>query len=265
MKITCKLKGGLGNNLFQIAATLSTALESGCDWNFNGVELYDENYSPHHPGQFIKDIFPNIDHFYTRSPFEFSESTWKIYKEPKFSYSAIPVADNEKLCLDGYFQSERYFRRYDVQIRYLFAIPYTQNKGTVSIHVRRGNYLSPEKQDYHPFVGEEYLYNAVVYFHLKGFNKFLVFSDDIPWCRQYFEKIKSPGMQFFYSEGHTDVADLVSMCHCEHHIIANSSFSWWGAWLNQNPNKIVVAPKRWFGPAGPTDTQDLLPEEWITL
>ena len=89
--------------------------------------------------------------------------------------------------------------------------------------------------------------------------KFLVFSDDIEWCKQVFDD------DFNFIEGEEDYVDLLLMARCKHNIIANSSFSWWGAWLNRNNNKRVIAPKKWFGSVANLDSKDLLPKGWITL
>jgi hypothetical protein len=90
--------------------------------------------------------------------------------------------------------------------------------------------------------------------------KFLIFSDDIQWCKQNFPEMKN----FVYIEGQKDYEDFLLMSLCNHNIICNSSFSWWAAWINQNSNKIVIAPKKWFGPAySHFDTKDLYCDGWI--
>jgi hypothetical protein len=90
---------------------------------------------------------------------------------------------------------------------------------------------------------------------------FLVFSDDMEWCKENFI-----GDQFIFVEGENDVTDLWIMSYCKHNIIANSSFSWWGAWLNDYKHKIVVAPLKWFGPAkGDIKTDDIYAENWIRI
>lgn len=89
---------------------------------------------------------------------------------------------------------------------------------------------------------------------------YLIFSDDIAWCKKQFI-----GPQFEFAEGNSPVTDLALQISCEHNIIANSSFSWWGAYLNKNPGKRVIAPGKWFGPAQPHDTRDLLPSSWTII
>ena len=90
----------------------------------------------------------------------------------------------------------------------------------------------------------------------------IIFSDDIGWCK---ENLSDLNNDVVFVEGHRDYEDLFMMSYCDHNITSNSSFSWWRAWLNTNPLKIVVAPKNWFGPMGPKDTQDLIPESFIKL
>jgi hypothetical protein len=93
----------------------------------------------------------------------------------------------------------------------------------------------------------------------KGYEKFMVFSDDIDWCKQNFI-----GDEYIFSEGQKNYQDLIMMSGCQSHIIANSSFSWWGAWLGNNSQKSIIAPSNWFGPKGPSN-YEIIPTNWITL
>jgi hypothetical protein len=104
----------------------------------------------------------------------------------------------------------------------------------------------------------DYYRNAIAEF--SDDTRFLVFSDDIQWCKENFK-----GDNFHFIEGEKDYVDLYLMSLCNNNIIANSSFSWWGAWLNNTPNKKVIAPKQWFGKAKQLNTKDLIPETWIIL
>jgi len=173
-----------------------------------------------------------------------------------------------------FVQDEKYFKKYEAQIRQIYGDGIDQrNKGYVGIHVRRAkNPINPEEPAYsdnpfyenlmhhlHEDMSDNYYVRAMNYFKEKGYNKFLVFSDDLDWCKN------SPifkDCEFGYYG--SDVNDLNEMASCEHNIIANSSFSWWAAWLNPNPDKIVIAPKQWF--SNPEDEKfiGLLPT-WIRL
>ena len=149
------------------------------------------------------------------------------------------------LGVDFYFQDEKYFKKYEDDIRKMFGegvgfIPY------VSIHVRRGgNPNLPEEPRYseNPFYVNlcetDYYDRAVAMFPN---DKFVVFSDDPEWCLKKLGDDK----RFQIMEGGTEIEDLNTMASCKSNIIANSSFSWWAGWLNPNPNKIVVAPKNWY-------------------
>ena len=255
--ITAKLQGGLGNYMFQIAAAESLGIKNNDSVVFSELDCT----SCHTNVSTYKfNIFRNIN---------ISHQALNLikydYSEPEFSYNEIPYVKDMRLI--GYFQSEKYFDK--DKINDLFKIPsvieefithnygYLLNEPTCSIHVRRGDYL--KHPNHHPLCSMDY-YNKAMALMPTG-TKYLVFSDDIKWCRENFI-----GEQFEFIEGLKDVVDLYLMAYCNNNIIANSSFSWWGAWLNNNVNKIVVAPKIWFGPAKSNmSTKDLIPEKWIIV
>jgi len=108
----------------------------------------------------------------------------------------------------------------------------------------------------------DYYRNAISYMKNKGVNIFYIFSDDIEWCKGHFSYID----EIIYVEGNINIKDLALMSICKNNIIANSSFSWWGAWLNKNDDKIVIAPSTWFGPSKKGFiTEDLYCEDWIKM
>jgi len=177
----------------------------------------------------------------------------KTYVEPSFKYRKIPFVQGEDLVIQGFFQSPRYF---DVdKLRSRFAIDdelrvrlfgkYAEalsKPDVTAIHVRRGDYLRLTSQ--HPFVGEKYLKDAVAC--LPGVAHFIVISDDLAWCRKFFPRA-FPEKMFYFSEGGNMLEDLYLPSLCKNNIISNSSFCWWGAWLNEHGGKRVVAPSLWFG------------------
>ena len=179
-------------------------------------------------------------------------SVVNIFKEPGFDFTKIPYSQN--LSIDGYFQSEKYFKDYDKLIRDKFE-PTDEIKNKLlekygkilekeeicSIHVRRGDYLNLPQ--HHPVMNMNYYMKAVKQIGKKY--TYLIFSDDIPWCKQNFPNIEN----FIFIEGQEDYEDMFLMSFCKNNIICNSSFSWWGAWLNENKTKRIIAPKNWFGPA----------------
>jgi hypothetical protein len=182
-------------------------------------------------------------------------------------YQPIPYKEN--MMLSGYYQSEKYFEGRGQEIRMLFtdfgALWELANqfgfllKNSVSLHVRRGDYAKfPEV---HSILDVEYYYRAITYIQVeRNVENILVFSDDIPWCR---ENLK--GEEFVLMDGLEDWEEIYLQSLCNHNIIANSSFSWWGAYLNENEDKIVVAPKVWFNPGFKYDHSKIYTEEMICL
>lgn len=225
--VTARYAGRFGNNLFQTATTIAHALDNNTDYKFRKSFITDYFNLPQLNGQ-----VPTI-----------------IYNEPEFYYNPLPYFDNMELR--GWFQSEKYFYEYREVLLNIFNPALKIDYNTVSVHVRRGDYLT--KPDKHPPVTLEYLVEAMSMFPNFVFK---IFSDDIGWCRQ---NIKGE----FYGESIID--DFKEALKCEHHIISNSSLSWWWAWLCRNPDKQVIAPKKWFGENLPNDTKDLIPEGWQRL
>ena len=244
--ITCLLAGRLGNYMHQVATTYAYSLRHKMDYAIPKHEL---DYGV---------LFPNIN----TEPIETS-GLYKHNEPPTQYYSAIPYRVN--ILIEGYFQSEKYYADYRNEVVKLFDLPYNMNKGVVSIHVRRGDYV--QHANVFPPVGSGYLGKAVKAFTDNGFTHFKVFSDDIEWCKEHFQYYT--GATFEYSNGtkgdiYQDLQDMIDMSCCEHNIIANSTFSWWSAWLNQNPNKIVVCPSalNWFGTRSQINTKDYIPTGW---
>lgn len=164
----------------------------------------------------------------------------------------------DNVDLVGYLQTQKYFMHIREELLKDFTFRRNYDKPFeeyVSVHVRRTDYVG--QPEYHPVCEADYYYNA--YDVVGDSLPIVVFSDDIEWCRN---NIKAD----LYMEETTAEQDLFLMSKARHNIIANSSFSWWGAWLNQNDEKIVICPKQWFGPAyAHYNMNDLRPEEWIQI
>jgi glycosyltransferase involved in cell wall biosynthesis len=250
--------GRLGNQLFQIAATIGTARKNGLGF-----------------------IFPPWAYascFEKAIPQSAQMPETKVYAEPSFAYREIRVCGPTDLA--GCFQSERYFKHCEADIRSYFAPCKSLAIGlylrfskllatpTCSVHVRRGDYaLYPEYVD---LAATNYYERAIASF--ASDTTFVFFSDDIAWCRARFRD-----RRFVFVEGQSDIDDLFLMSLCRDHIIANSTFSWWGAWLDARPGKKVIAPARWFAGSyddpslpfssqpyqGYHDSSDIIPPEWI--
>lgn len=200
-------------------------------------------------------IFPGVVYADNIEPLE-------VYKESAFYYQEIPPMDN--VCFHGSFQSQKYFNEYKDDVLRAFGFQWRMKNGYCSIHVRRGDYIN--WADWHPPVSPEYLYKAVEYVVSKAPQiKFRVFSDGIDWCKEIFSLPGFNEHYFEYSEGRTEIEDLEGISFCEHNIGSNSSFSIWGDYLNQNPNKMSFFPKDWFGPKFDHNTKDLYPPNAIIL
>ena len=172
--------------------------------------------------------------------------------------------------IEGYFQSEKYFQHCQKEIRSEFTIKqkyrteaiiklksYKNNSELlISIHVRRLGHEKPEYQKIHIFPDIDYYLNAINYFNNKYNNlKFIIFSDDIEWCKHKFN-----GTDVQFSTGNSSIIDFAMMSLCDHNILTPSSFSWWASWLNKNPKKEVIGPLgKIFGPDGPTIIKDYFP------
>jgi len=240
--ITGGFTGRAGNQMYQIAAVVALATKHKVEYTFQKPRPE----SDPHPIYFSH--FPQI---------EIIDSDRQYHNECPHGYQEIPY-NGGTLCLCGYYQSEKYFKDYRKQVIDAIGIGWMPLKGLVSIHVRRGDYK--EGTPFEP-VTMDYISRAVVIMNGKGYFKFTVFSDDILWCIENVNQNTLPGSTFEYSQGRTPLEDLKFMsCH-ESHIIANSTFSWWAAWLNRNPEKTVISPAYWFN----GQNKDLLPDEWIKI
>ena len=232
--------GRMSNNLFQVAACIGSDKEYGILPN-----------TGHWQHQAIYKYFPNIP-IYSGNYRDF-----KLYEDPSFNYNKLPLDGD--LQITGFFQSEKYFKHKREYILNLFNLDYKPNN-YISLHWRLKDYLNP-LNGINP-MPIEYYESAIDL--LPSSQKIMVFSDDIEFCKRHLKE----GDRFLFSENKNEYEDLSLMASCEHNIIANSSFSWWGAWLNKNPNKIVVSPHhtQWFSETNIIkDPIDLLPLEWVKV
>ena len=260
-EVSSILMGGIGNNMFQVAAAYAYAKRLGNHVGFNCAE----SSSPHqHVTTYDNNIFKDVDLYYVFKGGERSQ-----FNENGFHYQDIPDFPDKNVLLYGYFQSEKYFKDCEDDIRDMFMSyeidmddetkSILESENTCSIHVRRGDYLN--SPNHHPTQSMNYYMKA-----LKKVPKdsvFLIFSDDIQWCKDNFPDIPE---KFKFIEGNKDYEDLLIMSRCKNNIICNSTFSWWAAWLNKNPNKTTISPSTWFGPAYSNfNTDDIYCEGWIKI
>ncbi|MBC2770605.1 alpha-1,2-fucosyltransferase [Pusillimonas minor] len=197
--------------------------------------------------------------------------------EKSFVFDPRAAATNHSVCADGYWQSPKYFEGHEIILlrEFQLAAPMTavrqetaariKGVNAVSVHVRRGDYVAnAHTQAFHGLCSPSWYEAAMQEMALHVDQPyFFVFSDDTGWSR---ENIRSEWPMHFIEvqpDGR-DFEDMHLISLCQHHIIANSSFSWWGAWLNQKPGKRVIAPAKWFNQAA-HDTRDLLPSAWQRL
>jgi|TARA_R110000796_G_scaffold117085_1_gene229721 hypothetical protein len=249
--ISCKLEGGLGNYLFQIGAASSLAHSNNttATFDFNNARQVHKNIK-----SYTNTILRNINTEIPTIEYSFTEAK-------DFTYNEIPYKEN--LLLDGYFQSEKYLNR--EHILQLYKIDDISKKyiddtygdifhNTVSIHIRRGDYLNRQS---HPVQPMEYYSKAMGHF---SDCKFIIVSDDILWCKANFV-----GDNFIFIDDNDDYIDLYIMAMCTHNIIANSSFSWWGAYMNTNHTKKVIAPLQWFGKGKSINSSNIISKNWIPI
>lgn len=198
--------------------------------------------------------------------------TFRLGQDVNYGVAQVPTIDEKSFNFDynlfencpdnininGYFQSYKYFDHIKDEIVKDFTLKkqYESLNGSYcSVHIRRTDYLG--FPNHHPVCDLDYYKTAMDMIGKQ--TTFVVVSDDIEWCQN---NIRADA----YSDSSDRNKDLHIMMNASYNIIANSSFSWWGAWLNQNPNKIVVCPKNWFGPAYKHyDMRDLRPEDWIQI
>ena len=292
--IISHLIGGLGNQMFQYALgrTLSLKHNEPLRLDLSGFAGYGL-----HQGYELERVFvckPTIASemeireligwrangiarkLLTRPAFRFLNNDHSVV-EPHFHYWAGICDTPATAYLQGYWQSERYFADAAAVLRADFAFrqPLSAANATwadwisrcaaVSLHVRRGDYVSdPKTRAILSPCSLDYYRSAVRYIVERVETpEFFVFSDDINWARDNLA-VDFPCYYIEHNRGVESYNDMRLMSLCQHHILANSSFSWWGAWLNPHADKIVVAPKRWFA-GGERRVDDLIPKAWVTL
>lgn len=300
--VIIKIMGGLGNQLFQYATARNISIKHKMplklDTNFYNIPEYNGifrlnkfNTIRDEANRYEIDLLINEN-----SPSLYSKISKKLNIVSRYNKTTHILEGNHGLkdkriskCdgnvyLEGWFQHEQYFK--DIRTILLKEITLInglcetnqkilesiKNCESVSLHIRRGDYLNNE---YFSELPVQYYYTAIRYILKKVTNPILfIFSDDIPWAKSNLS-FEIP-MQFMdinskrISNYHTryDYEDLILMKNCKHNIIANSSFSWWAAWLNENPNKVIIAPQKWYNNVKAQNYYmkgSLVPPQWIKL
>lgn len=252
--VSTKLYGRTGNQMFQIACTIGYAKKHGLEYHIPPITINQKIW----PAAFM--------HLYNRN-YKPNKPVVKIVEEGH-SYQKLPFKEewrNLNIELSGYWQSEKYFQHCREDVLNAFKIPWEPLRNAVSVHIRLGDYS--QMADKHPIVTDEYLDAAIKYVRGEtAIHNFIIFSDDIERAKRMIDYRLHYGCSFEYSKGGKPLDDLSLMSSCAHNICANSSFSWWGNWLNQNPNKISIYPKVWFGPGNSSlETKDIYPQNAIIV
>jgi hypothetical protein len=291
--VIVRLIGGLGNQMFQYAAGRGISHR-----NQSGLKLDISNYEDDPLRSYGLTHFSIFSEFATvdeiasfRGPFSKKIAARIFRSVPKlrnltsksvvierhFDFDPYVLELRGEIYLSGYWNSERYFKDIESIIRTDFVVnspPDSVGLGiaeqilgteSVSIHVRRGDYVSNAiVNQYHFVLPLEYYYESIR--KLNSMVKtpfFFVFSDDPEWTRENLQ-LNYPIVYVSSMFEGNDAEELRLMSLCKHHIIANSTFSWWGAWLSSNPDKIVIAPRKWFN-IPDRDTKDVIPASWIRI
>ncbi|MFP5223893.1 MAG: alpha-1,2-fucosyltransferase [Acidobacteriota bacterium] len=273
MSVLVRLLGGLGNQMFQYAAGRALADRHGVELALDLTAF--ETYGLR---RYELDAFAIRARVATPEDLEpYAAPAARTFQEQCFSFNAGLPDLTPPVRLEGYWQSERYFQdikdalRADFTLRRPLDAPNREmlarigDCASVSLHVRRGDYVSnPVTNEFHGVLGLEYYRAAVACVADREPEPHLfVFSDDPQWAQANLD-LGHPATFVAHNDPDHGWLDMRLMSACRHHIIANSSFSWWGAWLGSRPDGIVAAPRRWFN-QGPCDTGDLFPEGWTLL
>ena len=285
--------GGLGNQMFQYAAVRALALKKSQDLK---VDLTDFSGDQVHHGFELNKLFncnaeiasqndvsnilgwqaAKLAQRFLKKP-QLKLLRWKSFVvEPYYHYWAGLNEIKNNAYLFGYWQSEKYFTDYADKIRedFTFRLPLSERNSdlanqissvnSVSLHVRRGDYVTNVKNAFIGVCPLSYYEQAIELINSRIESPvFFVFSDDMTWVKSNL-KLDAKTFMVHHNIGSESYNDMRLMSLCKHNIIANSSFSWWGAWLNTNSTKIVIAPKKWFA-NDQFDTSDLLPLGWIKI
>jgi len=282
-----KFNGGLGNQMFQWAFARSLEAKTGIETLFD-MSFFEKKYARPYELDIFEVPDKSVKNILTKMHLAVM---WKLrkklhgknffglnfYCEPHFQYdeNLFKVAPNT--YIEGFFQSEKYFEEVKEEIRSDFqfknqpdeenqkVIEKIKSTNSISLHIRRGDYVQKKRyQNIYATCSLDYYKRGVEHIAKSVKNPTLfIFSDDIEWVK---ENLNLPYESVYVSHntGAKSYEDLRLMSLCKHNVIANSSFSWWGAWLNENPSKIIIAPQKWFNDDNIVQT-DVIPECWVRL
>lgn len=288
--IVIQLQGGLGNQMFQYAfgKALAELHQVPLELDLSFLNRKANGYTQRH---FSLDIFPLSSHIATTETidaFEKARATDLFHRikrqfiqpieithfEKGFPFQPVPYNAKQNNRYIGFWQSEKYFNSIREIILKEFAFPIDTHEQAnamreridgceaISLHIRRGDYISNHNANqFHGICSDDYYYTAVkeITQGLKHPELF-IFSDEPNWVKEHMS-FDLPSHYIDFNTNDRSHYDMELMSRCSHHIIANSSFSWWGAWLNDKAGKRVIAPRQWFSDTS-VDTKDLIPAAW---
>lgn len=290
--ITVIVSGGLGNQMFQYAAGRALSLKLHTELSIDTYMLQKKTKTT------LRDFELNIfkTEIYTKSSvknkfiakgFSFFNkyglkglifTIFNVFRDKKAQNydSRFNKLDNNS-TLFGYFQNQNYFKAISDDLRkdFEFIVPIDDKNAeiakkitstqSVSIHIRRGDYLNPDINL--SLLSVTYYEKAISYIQDKVSNPvFYIFSDDINWVKANIDLSQTSHTFIDWNTGSDSFRDMQLMSLCQHNIIANSSFSWWGAWLNNNPNKTVIAPSTWYkNEKEKSHPEGFIPKEWTII
>ena len=291
--IIVKLQGGLGNQMFQYAFAAILAQKNSTKVYIDKTFFSRKKQIGFTPRNFELHVFNNTYHeaskkhltlfykwsFLNKIKKRLNLNYPKIFNETFFGFNKLALNIKPPVYLNGYFQSVKYFSGFELMIKDLFSfspnsldmlnkglLSKIKNTNTISVHIRRGDYVEDKvTKKFHGSCSLKYYFKAIkLLTELYKDYTLVFFSDDADWVKEQFESLSHPKIFVDNNKGENSWKDMMLMSSCTHNIIANSSFSWWAAWLNENSEKTVVAPKKWFASIN-LDTKSLLPDEWIKL
>ena len=287
--LTVYCEGGLGNQLFQFIAGYVLAKKNKMNLRINIERLnsYDRQFELDKFPEIYKLNIPIVNNYKTYNLIKilgiyklinfFLDKNIKKFERSPFIFNEdlLKKKISKNLSITGFFQSEKYFLNYKKIVLKLLRFPKAKNKliqnylnliknrNSVAIHIRRGDYLNdPKVRNFHGILGESYYKKSIR--HIKKNVKnpfFFIFSDDINLIKKKFLFFNKKN--YIFIDTKSSISDMYLMSNCKHFIIANSTFSWWGAWLSKNKRKIVCAPKKWVKLKTPTP--DILPKSWVEI
>jgi Glycosyl transferase family 11 len=289
--IVMKIHGGLGNQMFQYALGRHLALRLKTVLKLD-VSFYQKESKRHTTRNFQLDVFKTDVTFATEKDLKqilgmsFLREPNRLlnrfginilshyYSEKTHNFNSEVLNLKDNAYLEGYWQTPQYFDEIEDIIRTDFVFKETVNASnaslahqiepteSVAIHIRRGDYLNNPR---HNVFDISYIEKGIAFMQdsLGDKIRLFIFSDDLPWCRENLNMLY-PNIPRSYCDGGNGKEDFQLMSMCKHFIIANSSFSWWAAYLSTNSDKIVIAPKKWFNDER-INSSDLIPQNWIQI